>query len=214
MNLIRSIKINKLGIAIPEKEKEIINFVNSILDDLIPYKHINYPKSMFYMNTVGKWILEQDDRNDVLRVRYDIFWSVLENKFLMTYTDIRVLLKYMVEDSFKKRMSKPSVIKFAKRESVEEEFNVSRATVIGVQNRESVEEDFLEKVSTPLPTQLSSDELIEDAFKIKVSTPNAYFIKGSFVEQTYKLDKVISAKQKVKKNKSNKQYVNEFSKEA
>ncbi len=173
MNLIRSIKINKLGIAIPEKDKEIIDFIKSILGDLIPFKFDNYPLSIFYMSSNGKWILEQDNKNDRLWVRYDIVWEILEEKYLIEYDDIQTLLKYMIEQAFKEKVSTPFL---------------DKVTVYL-----KVEQAFKEKVSTPESTSFDKLYLVEQAFKHTVSTPDmSREGKNPQIEQSYikKINKI------------------------
>jgi hypothetical protein len=53
------------------------------------------------MNSKGEFIFEQDEENDMLWVRYQDFWSVLEDKYSLTYDDIRVIIKSMVETTYK-----------------------------------------------------------------------------------------------------------------
>ncbi len=121
MNLIRSIKINKLGIKISEKKMKIINFVNSMLSDLIPFKDDDYPMSIFYFKG-DKWILELDNKNYILWVRYDIFWSVLEEKYKIKYSDVQTLLKYMIEQTFKEKVLTSIVRKTSNPIDVEKAF--------------------------------------------------------------------------------------------
>ncbi len=149
MNLIRSIKISKLGVAIPEKELEIIDFVKSMLSDLIPFHDNSFPKSIFYFKG-DKWLLEQDNKNDSLWVRYDIFWDVLEDKYSISYSDVQTLLKYMIEQAFKEKVSTPKSIYTT--------------------NNPKIEQAFKEKVSTPIKHYIKSNPVIEQAFKEKVST--------------------------------------------
>jgi hypothetical protein len=71
MNIVRKYKISKLiNKPLEGVEGECIFFMKNILDDLIPFKMDEYPNSIFYMNSEGKWIFEQDYKNDVFRVRY------------------------------------------------------------------------------------------------------------------------------------------------
>ncbi len=126
MNLIRSIKISKLGVAIPEKDKEIIEFVKSMLSDLILFKYIDTTESMFYMNSEGKWILEQDNKNDMLWVRHEGFWNILEYKFSMSNENIRTLLKYMIEQVFKEKLSRPTFYQYRNMTRIEEAFKQNK----------------------------------------------------------------------------------------
>ncbi len=153
MNLIRKIKINKITeVNFTEKEKEIIDFVNSMLSDLIPFKHDDYPESIFYFKG-DKWVLEQDNVYHVLRVRYNIFWSVLEKKYLLLFNEIQYILKYMIEESFKQKVTTPVVGSNAIVNIIEEEFKI--------------------KVFNPLGAGRSSFPLVDKAFKHNISTPKS-----------------------------------------
>ncbi len=148
MNLVRKIKISKLiSVEFTEIETEIIEFINSKLSDLIPYKYTNLPKSMFYMSPAGKWLLEQDDSDNILRVRYEDFWNVLQSKYWMEQEDIENLLKYMVEQSFKSKVSKPSFLKDFSNEFSE------------------VEDAFKKQVSTPKEWYTIKKTNVEVAFE-------------------------------------------------
>ncbi len=154
MNLIRSIKINKLGIAIPEKELEIINFVNSMLSDLTPFKYDNLPKSMFYFKG-DKWLVEQDDLNDMLWVRFEGFWEILQEKYSIEHWEIKFFLKYMIEKSFKQKV-----------DSIITKRNVD--TLLSKKGHEPFDIDNAFKKKISIPTSLSSkdSENIELSFKI------------------------------------------------
>ncbi len=171
MNLVRKLKINKItSVEFTEKDKEIIEFVNSILDDLTPFKYDNYPESMFYFKG-SKWFLEQDDKHDVLRIRYDGFWEPLENMYSIKYIDIQILLKYMVELSFKEKVSTPRVL--------------TDVDII------QVEQSFKNKVSTPLKNFLHNPEQVEQAFEKKISIPREQLIPPTIeVEEAYNKKKL------------------------
>ncbi len=170
MNLIRSIKINKLGVAIPEKELEIIDFVKSMLSDLIPFKFDDYPESIFYMSSAGKWILEQDYKNDRMWIRFNTFWSVLENKYSMGYDDIQTLLKYMIEQAFKEKVSTPLRRSKETNSGIEQAFKakVSTPDYFFSSMRNGIEQAFKAKVSTPYQGRYKSNTTIEEAFKQKL----------------------------------------------
>lgn len=146
MNLVRKIKISKLtDVSFTDEEKEIVDFIKSKLDDLIPFKWDKYPLSIFYMNSKGDYILEQDDKRDSLFVRWNGFWRVLHDKYSIDNTNIKVLIKYMVEQAFKEKVSTASTGKQVWYLQVEQAFN--------------------QKVSTPQFEIPSSYDLVEHAFK-------------------------------------------------
>lgn len=90
-----------------KQELEIINFIKDKLSDLIAYKDENHPETIFYRNSEDKWVLEQDNLNDTLWVKYKDFWSVLGIKYSMKFKDIQLVIKYMVEQKFKIKVSMP-----------------------------------------------------------------------------------------------------------
>jgi hypothetical protein len=67
--------------------------MKNILNDIIPFKHKETPDSIFYMNSKGQWIFEQDNKFDVFRVRYSIFWEVLVSKYSMKKIEIQEFIK-------------------------------------------------------------------------------------------------------------------------
>ncbi len=108
MNLIRKYKISKLtGIPLAGLEGKIVSFMKGILEDLIPFKEETYPNSIFYMNSKGEWIFEQDNKYNVFCVRYDIVWNILEEGYSMKTSEIQEFIKYMVEEAFNHKVSTP-----------------------------------------------------------------------------------------------------------
>ncbi len=110
MNLVRKYKISKLtNKPLKGIEHEIIEFVHSWLKDLIPFKWKKYPLDIYYMNSAGLCVLELCDleyykKNNEVRVRWVDFWEVLSDKYNLDYEDIQILLKFMVEESFKQEV--------------------------------------------------------------------------------------------------------------
>ncbi len=125
MNLIRKYKISKiLNKPLEGVEQEIILFIHSWLSDLIPFKYTD-SESFFYMNTSGLYVLELDNQNGYLYVRWSEFWSVLENKYFISYQDTQLLLKFMIEESFKKHLAISFLIKAYMFVEIEEAFNTT-----------------------------------------------------------------------------------------
>ncbi len=144
--LIRKYKISKiLNQPLTGIEGEIIDFIQSWLKDLIPFKYDESPNSIFYMKEDGRYVLEQDIKDINLYIRYENFWSVLFNKYSLEYTDIQILLKFMVEEAFKKELSTPYF-----------KFSVSNFLV---------EEAFKKELSTPTQPPRLHELAIEEAYK-------------------------------------------------
>lgn len=108
MSLVRKLKISKITkIPLTGIDKEIVDFINSILDNLTSYTIDNCYNIIFYMNSKGEWMLEQDDGNDKLYLRWEEFGDILQNKYFMKYSDIQVLIQYMAQQSFNRKLSTP-----------------------------------------------------------------------------------------------------------
>jgi hypothetical protein len=107
MNLARKYKLHKLIPCLNGNELEIIEFIESEIKVLEAVKKDKYPKSTFYINSDGQTILEQDDNNDILWVKYKDFWKVLESKYLLKYADAQDIIQLMVSIHLKFRSSTP-----------------------------------------------------------------------------------------------------------
>lgn len=84
-SLIRKIKIHKLIPVLFLRELELILFIKDKLKDLIKYEHKYHLQSIFYMKPDGECILEQDNKYNMLWVKFDGFWDVLNRKRLLYY---------------------------------------------------------------------------------------------------------------------------------
>lgn len=147
MNLVRKIKISKLTkTSLLGIDKEIVDFINSILYDLIPFQMEDNLTSIYYMNNKGDWILEQDNKNNALWVRYGMVWKILKYDYMINDINIQTLLKYMVEQAFKQKVSTPYDYKQA--------------------GHSSVEQAYKQKITPPIPSKQNSSE-VEQCFSQK-----------------------------------------------
>ena len=105
MNLVRKYKIHRLSPCLNEKELEIVTFIENKLKGLKPIKKNDYHESILYVDSGGETILEQDNKNDRLMVKYNGVWEVLQRKYLLNYTEIRDIVQYMVLKYLKFRVS-------------------------------------------------------------------------------------------------------------
>ncbi len=179
MSIIRKYKISKItGIPLAGLESECISFMKGILEDLIPFKEENCPDSIFYMNSKGDWIFEQDNKNDVFYVRYDIVWSILQSEYNIKGSEIQEFIKYMVEEAFKQRVSTPSVEIIDVQTLVEEAFKQRVSTPFSYAGsyHTLVEEAFKQRVSTPVLLVDIVNFPVEEAFKQRVSTPHSWLL--------------------------------------
>ena len=111
MNLIRKLKISEITLVdFTESEKIIIDLFNDSLKDLVIFIDESYPERINYMKPDGIFIIQHDNTNDRLWVRNDGFWNVLESDFGLTYTDIQILVKYMVERALKLKVSRQKTV--------------------------------------------------------------------------------------------------------
>ena len=106
MNLIRKIKISEIvPVEFSKTEQEIIELFNDKLKDLVVFIDESYPHEINYMKSDGTVIMQQDNKNDKLLVIYLDFWSDLN--FNMYFTDIQILIQFMVERILKCKVSTP-----------------------------------------------------------------------------------------------------------
>jgi len=108
MNLIRKYKLHKLTPCLNEEELKTITFIENKIKGLKLVKKKKYPESTFYVNYYdGTTILEQDDRDDRLRVMYVGFWELLERGYFLKSPEIKDIIQYMVWIHLKFRSSTP-----------------------------------------------------------------------------------------------------------
>ena len=108
MNLIRKLKISEIvPVEFTETEQKIIELFNYNLKDLVVFIDESYPDEINYMKTDGTFIMRQDNKGDILWVRYKGFWEVLHSEFCIIYTEIQKLITGMVERAFKQKVSTP-----------------------------------------------------------------------------------------------------------
>ncbi len=147
--LIRKYKISKiLNQPVTGLEGEIILFIQFWLKDLIPFKMEHISDSIFYMNSAGLYVIEQNPKNKYLYVRWIGFWNVLESKYLMKYEDIQLLLKFMIEESFKQKL-----VDIEYTCKIEEAF------------RHMIEDAFKKKTETHITSTILSQISVEEAYK-------------------------------------------------
>jgi hypothetical protein len=103
-NLIRRYKIHQITPVLNKKELKIIDFINGKINNLTEFKSDERPDSLFFMDNTGKYILEEDHKNKRLWIRYDDFCEVLGKKYKLEYHDIQILIQYIVELSFKRKV--------------------------------------------------------------------------------------------------------------
>jgi hypothetical protein len=99
-NLYRRYKISKLlDEPLLDKEKEIVEFVLDKIKDLTIFID-EYGGCYNYMNSNDEFIFEYDKISNVLLIRYDDFWSVLNSKYLIEHNDIGEILLDIITKVF------------------------------------------------------------------------------------------------------------------
>ncbi len=186
-NILRRYKISKvLNNSLSDFDKELIDLIKSWLKDLVIFKmEDKYPNSIFYMNSKGDYVLEIMNNN--LWVRYNGFWTVLQNKFKLEYEDIQSIIKYVVEETFKQKVNTcPSWVK-NQCEVVEEAFKqkIESTTNIGGKVNFLAEKEF--KLNSPYYVHSESKAEVEDAFKQKIESPTrCNVLHSNEVEEHFK----------------------------
>ena len=95
INIYRRYKISLItNEGITDKEKEIVEFVLDKIKDLTIFID-EYGGCYNYMNSNDEFIFEYDKISNVLLIRYDDFWSVLNSKYLIEHNDIgEIFIRY------------------------------------------------------------------------------------------------------------------------
>ena len=106
MNLIRKLKISKISNQpLTGVYKEIVDFINSKLTNLIPFQMDDDRGNIYHMNSEGLCLLIEDKKDDELWFRYYGFWDKLENKYFISRDDTQLILHYMSKKLLSKSLS-------------------------------------------------------------------------------------------------------------
>ena len=112
MSIIRRIRIGKLTGHYQEKDLEAMNFIQQVLERMVMKTNDKYPDTIYYcVDDKGYFQMGfdiQKRKNGYLYCRYGDFWEVLGNKYLLNYTDIKILMKSMLEQHLKCEVGTPS----------------------------------------------------------------------------------------------------------
>ena len=101
MNIVRSYKLQKLGIAIPEKDKQVIEFLDQKFNNLFKVHLKDYPNSMFYFNESDELIFEISKyKMNVLYVRSKNLWTILKSEYSLTYDEIKNIITFLIEKKY------------------------------------------------------------------------------------------------------------------
>ena len=104
-NIIRQYKIYKVSGFMNPETKEIIEFIQNILNKIKPMCSDKYPNHIFFF-IEDKFYFEIE--SSMIWCRSQHFWEVLETKYFLEHTDIQFLIKSMVEEHFKMKGLTPN----------------------------------------------------------------------------------------------------------
>ena len=108
MNIIRKLKLSEIiHVEWTIEEKEIIDLFDFWLKDLEVFVDPDKPHETNFMKQDGTFVLQQDEKNKSLFVRYEDFWEVFLSKYKMKYTDIQIFMKGMLKLAFKQQVYTP-----------------------------------------------------------------------------------------------------------
>ncbi len=119
----------KLAIAIEyetEEVKSLHKFFENLFSGLTLYQKEDKPDLIFMKGY--RFIMEQDLKNGYLLCRYDGFWQVLESKYHCEPSEIKEIIKYMVEEKYKMELLTPRRKREYATLVVEEEFKTELLT--------------------------------------------------------------------------------------
>ncbi|MFM2393105.1 MAG: hypothetical protein RLZZ546_1087 [Bacteroidota bacterium] len=103
MNLIRKYKISKITNKVSNDiEGEIILFIKDWLSDLVAYTWNKMPDYVYYINKNNQVVLSCVD--NIIYIRWYDFYTVLENKYQVTNSDIQSIFRLMVKDSIENKI--------------------------------------------------------------------------------------------------------------
>ena len=130
-----------------EKMKEVID---KNLDGCVIKTTDEYPNS--YLFTQGdRYVMEQDQKNDHLWVRWDGLWSIFSNDFCLEYEDIQAIIKFMVEQHLRSKVGTPKPLLKEVPEQVEQHLRskVETPRISATLDSYGVEQHLRSKVGTP-----------------------------------------------------------------
>ena len=100
MNILRKIKLYRLGIIVDDLCLRVIKFIDKNILNLTEFKDPDYPEYIFYMKG-GKNMFQYDIKSHYLYVRHDGLWDVFSRKFNVEYVEIQQIFKYLIEENYK-----------------------------------------------------------------------------------------------------------------
>ena len=100
MKIERLYKLYRLGIEIDPIQKEIIEFLEEKFHNLNKVEMKEYSDRIFYFNSNKKVIFETTAYNSS-SVRWGGLWEILQNKYNLSYKDIKHVCQWIIEKNYK-----------------------------------------------------------------------------------------------------------------
>ena len=150
---LRKLKLFELGIGewpYTTSYESMKDVVDRNLDGCVIKTSDDCPDSYVFIQG-GKYIMEQDKKNDALWVRWDGLWSIFSNDFSLEHSDIQAIIKFLVEQHLKSKVGTPK-------------YDYPNST-------SEVEQHLKSKVGTPGLHINYTIEGVEKHLKSKVGTP-------------------------------------------
>jgi len=179
---LRKLKLYEMGISewpyetSYEKMKAV---VDQNLDGCEIKTTEKWPDCYFFMKG-DRFVMDQDQKNDILWIIQDGFWSRFSNEFSLEYRDIQAIIKFLVEQHLKSKLGTPLKRLAPKTHLVEHHLKSkvgtpnhysTSALICSGSFLEAVEQHLKSKVGTPYGSFLHHADEVEQPLKSKVGTP-------------------------------------------
>ena len=90
------IQVNK-----DQLERVVVKWLNKYYGNLIPKKHRDHPKSVFYVNSDNQVMMEYDKENGNVYINNDHIWSKIGLLFHLDYRETQSIMKVWLEETYK-----------------------------------------------------------------------------------------------------------------
>ena len=101
MNIVRAYKLLKLGIAISDNDKEMIDYLDHKFKDLKPVELEECPNSIFYFNSDNQCIFEITKNNELyVKKEYDEIYDTLQKNYLLDYDKTIEIINFFIKKEY------------------------------------------------------------------------------------------------------------------
>jgi hypothetical protein len=84
----------------PQLVRVVKLYLTRFFGNLTTKTTFRYPKSVFYVSSDNKIIMEYDKKNKEIWFDYDNIWSKLESLVSLNYDDIQLIMKDWLEEHY------------------------------------------------------------------------------------------------------------------